>query len=1674
MKKQNKRSGNNQSLVADLILRQLINKYGGGGITKQDSGQTYNERYEDGSYLLPEFVVNPPPKYKGKGINTWRNPELDTNLENYLEYLPIVGQILSANDAMDSGSKFFKGNENFIDFILNAGSIAPVNYGKTFGAAADLIKGTSKRLDKKTITKRLESLKEDLELYAPGGVYEDPNSYKSTQAMYSMVEDLLNPKTRKRVWKNTGEDIVDGINDNLIFPETQRMMLIDHKERRKKEQGQSFKNGGKVGKYPGGGYVIQKGDTLSALAKSYKISMDELLKLNPQITDPNKIYAGHKLNLPDADVERIRELQTYLNDTYNAKLKVDGILGPKTIHAYEHDKKVGRLEAPGSEPYVPVKPAVAQVSYNNPESYNELPAVEIIGYRNPLVVPASNIRMGVSRDGGNQPNRLPFTIWDNQNLFDAVEQSMEFEKSTKNPWVRAYLKRAANKNEPPNTLFRPYDTFVEKYSGGGEAPNLTDFRITDADLSELRYGSDGKYCVKGPCLKSAYSVWDLLAGATEGVPDAYTLRQALGTTSYKEAAGKRLYNKDPEAINSVPYFDHAYKDYSPDSWDIAALLVDAGGENLYTAGVKYENPRLSTWDRADVDALVKRLPIGTIIGLNEDYRKGGKKYNQTKGLSGNRHSGIVVGYDKDGYPIIYDTTESYTSIVDDLTLDRITNITTHPLTKHMNIDWLAANNLLENPIEELDLDISKLTNDMPVSVTGNVPARRFVKSLEKNKPALMHALGYRGENASERYDELAKFAVALAAQETKLGRSHLSNPKSLEYIVQKSLPYPIGDTQGLTQLNVDNLLKDPALSDVAKEFGIKNKKDLMNPEKSAIATMIYFNRLMPMTRHYWEKGREPGTRIYAPTPRANTYPGNYFLTEEGTVVDIKTTKPRELGIPGGATQEVNRPLADIQADLDKVAPGRYTAYYPFGDENNFNKIFITKKTEGNIDPNTPGVNEFMAASQVYQQGGYPMSVGDFTGIKDGKIVNQYVRQVQDYLNKVQIKPQPEKFFGGTKVEYDKTITKEEIDEFFLDDGVDVTDDLVSMATDNKQPKGSGTGALGSVTGTLGSVSQGISDLSASLNKEFNPTSFGEIETAGATSYLGNAAKWGSQGAALGPIGAAVGVTAGLLGTAVMDHINRKKQRKLQQRSMNSEMFNAKIGPSYGTLFAPGGGMVPIQAEEYRGQKEIMRLPNDHVTTTNADMSHEAMMSQGMGDVATDFVPGGTDIFSARNKTSKKELETILKFLQGANVPVDPSIIDKVPKKGKFSPADLAESAKKTYGKKSTTNSFDTDKLKQAALGRKLDEVFAINEILNGNILKTNDSQQQPLQFADDGGTFGVQGTKAWDNRNKFYSDNTASTWEEFKKRMFPMVPAPNGGIGVDKSALPFNYEPPTTLGTYNEGTECMNKCLGEFADDPVAQNICMDKCYGKPSDGCEECKSALLESSNGAISDVELNAMCGCDGDFSLPAKRTRKATNPNLLSLGSGVLANLVQMMQSRRQEMYPAAHLGDYTEQMPDTLPGTNAVIERLYGSLNPVISAMQNNNRNRNYNNIAGAYATMLDKVGEYSTNAAAQSAQLKYQKAAAKQNRALAVFEKEQQRNIDATSLKNKKIMSAADFASATHKNTQDAIAKIISDNYANRMTQVMESQAGMPKGSVSGVPTLQYIPGKGLQIVYTNN
>jgi peptidoglycan DL-endopeptidase LytE len=48
-------------------------------------------------------------------------------------------------------------------------------------------------------------------------------------------------------------------------------------------------------------YCIESGDTLFGLAERFHTTVDAILELNPQITDPNLIRIGENLTIPQTE-----------------------------------------------------------------------------------------------------------------------------------------------------------------------------------------------------------------------------------------------------------------------------------------------------------------------------------------------------------------------------------------------------------------------------------------------------------------------------------------------------------------------------------------------------------------------------------------------------------------------------------------------------------------------------------------------------------------------------------------------------------------------------------------------------------------------------------------------------------------------------------------------------------------------------------------------------------------------------------------------------------------------------------------------------------------------------------------------------------------------------------------------------------------------------------------------------------------------------------------------------------------------------------------------------------------------------------------------------------------------------------------------------------------------------
>jgi len=59
-------------------------------------------------------------------------------------------------------------------------------------------------------------------------------------------------------------------------------------------------------------YKVKAGDTLSKIAKRNGITLDQLLKFNPQISNPDKIRVGDVINVPDTSIANTKPLPSTL------------------------------------------------------------------------------------------------------------------------------------------------------------------------------------------------------------------------------------------------------------------------------------------------------------------------------------------------------------------------------------------------------------------------------------------------------------------------------------------------------------------------------------------------------------------------------------------------------------------------------------------------------------------------------------------------------------------------------------------------------------------------------------------------------------------------------------------------------------------------------------------------------------------------------------------------------------------------------------------------------------------------------------------------------------------------------------------------------------------------------------------------------------------------------------------------------------------------------------------------------------------------------------------------------------------------------------------------------------------------------------------------------------------
>jgi len=587
---------------------------------------------------------------------------------------------------------------------------------------------------------------------------------------------------------------------------------------------------------------------------------------------------------------------------------------------------------------------------------------------------------------------------------------------------------------PPANPVRSKNWSMQYAQDGDEVDDeneafVGDFMYTTDDIDYMNDNPD-QFCSEGSCLEQAFNVYDKRVGSrysSELFPSEQRLKENLGISSGKKAGwdvpgyklkdngevvwGPNLLDEKLQSekerpltdseqawIDQNPYFfqegtdregnpDGNYPDkldMTADSWDIHGIMVEKGGTNLFS-GIHGDFKKLDLETRSNI---IKSMPIGTIIGFGERPRY--KGYNESKGLASSNHSAVVVGYTEEGDPVVYDYGQ-YTTISGDkysvdthgYDLNSLTNITYPKDQEGKSKEFLEENGLFNNTPEKLDLNEEALQTELYDKGDADM-LKPFHDTLVSKKRQLMNDLDI---NESD-YNMISSLLLAQTMQESSGGNS-FEDKYIPEFISEWQ-----GDTQGLTQLNINNILNDEALAPIAKKYGITEEADLFDPVKSAIASMIYGKRNLAAAKKNYKDGTASGVRTYKPRSDIRqtmgmdvniTYNGEEFKTDEGVVIPFENRIGWDYDID------------EIQAKFDEVKEGKYKVYEKDGE------ILVDKITNGNKEGLS--VEEMFAYNW---QSPTALRTGDAQGD------SQYAKNVLDVYNKLnkKVEDQPEEKLGG--------------------------------------------------------------------------------------------------------------------------------------------------------------------------------------------------------------------------------------------------------------------------------------------------------------------------------------------------------------------------------------------------------------------------------------------------------------------------------------------------------------------------------------------------------------------------------------------------------------------------------------------------------------------------------------
>jgi hypothetical protein len=485
---------------------------------------------------------------------------------------------------------------------------------------------------------------------------------------------------------------------------------------------------------------------------------------------------------------------------------------------------------------------------------------------------------------------------------------------------------------------------------------INDFYYSKEELKKQQLNDRAQECLSGAdgnCLGSAFLYYDKYVAPNLGLKTSWELKEEAGLTSGKK--GNPNYNNWGESV---------------DSWELRGAFGDKA-KQYYAAPLNNQDElykKLQGMTAAEKDKYFRdmNLPIGTIIqGGFKGYDEGkaeGSSYNEKKGFAPSHHSGIVVGYDDFGTPIIYDY-GNVRKITDPANLlmspnYAINNIYAPNQNVQQTYEYLKKSNKLRQEVTPLKIKIPNIE-----SISDIDEMQPFLDQIEKNKGSVMDVFNL----TNAEYNELAKIAAATALTETKggkdLGTWRGPAPAYLLDKVDTYRPFldmtipgfklipEFGQSKGITQINPDSVWnkkdgnwRNPALVNKLEQLGItRDTYNPWNPKHQAIVTLGL-------------------TDSNLKTAKANASK-NPNVSKNLTDVEL-------------AYYQWNIPSALTTDDYDKAARGdnqnvkREVEYYNMIDTSN-------KKLGGNIDPGNNALELHMFYDKdVFQDGGQYLDLTD--------------------------------------------------------------------------------------------------------------------------------------------------------------------------------------------------------------------------------------------------------------------------------------------------------------------------------------------------------------------------------------------------------------------------------------------------------------------------------------------------------------------------------------------------------------------------------------------------------------------------------------------------------------------------------------------------------------------------